>query len=298
MLVSIVIVSRNRSALLLRAVESCCTQDHSDVEILVFDDCSDDDTEAVMQPLKDRIRYFRSDVSHGYIIHRNAGFREARGEIVMSLDDDAFFVSATTISELVHAFQCSPDTTAFGLRYTEPRLTPQTRMAKVADMQRIRSFIGCAHAIRRQQALDAGGYDEQLVHQGEERDLCIRLLDQGHYVRYLHSSPIIHERAPRLNEMAVNYLGVRNTLYFDFRRTPLLLLLVFLPWDICRLFIYKLRQVGPVRRTQQILLSLKYCLSRIQDRSPVSIAGYIRFRCLPRHGAEYLPQIIEDHGIE
>jgi glycosyltransferase involved in cell wall biosynthesis len=296
MMVSIVIVTRNRAQLLDRAVQSCLEQDYKEIEILVFDDSSDDDTGEKLLGLPEKVRYFRASEPKGYIIHRNTGFQEALGEVVVSLDDDAFFTSPSTVSELVSAFHGSPDTVAFGLRYTEPASSPRNTMTKVAHLGQLRCFIGCAHAIRRSSAIAVGSYDERLVHQGEERDLCIRLLEQGGDIRYLHTPPILHERAPRLDEAAVDYLGIRNTLYFDMRRTPLLLLLPCLPWDIVRLFFYKLKTVGPLQRGRDLMRSIKYCLSRLRDREVVSIAGYVRFRSLPRHGAEYLPSVIEAHS--
>lgn len=86
-LVSVVIPSYNRAYILDRAIESALSQTYPHVEVIVVDDGSTDDTEAVAARYGSRIRYVRQ-ANGGVSAARNRGFAESRGEFVALLDSD------------------------------------------------------------------------------------------------------------------------------------------------------------------------------------------------------------------
>lgn len=89
---SVVIPSYNRGHLLPETIRSVLQQTHSDLEIIIVDDGSTDNTEDVVQSMRDeRIRYFcQENAERGAA--RNKGVREAKGEYITFLDsDDRFF---------------------------------------------------------------------------------------------------------------------------------------------------------------------------------------------------------------
>ena len=90
-LVSVGLPTYNRASTLRRAVESIVGQDYRNLELIIGDNASTDDTERVCAQYcaKDsRVRYIR----HASNLGANANFRhvlsEARGEYFMSLGDD------------------------------------------------------------------------------------------------------------------------------------------------------------------------------------------------------------------
>lgn len=88
-LVSVVIPTCNRSRLLARALESVQRQTYSNLEIIIVDDASSDDTaEAVRRVSDRRIRYLRHDIRRGGSAARNTGIRSAKGAYIAFLDDD------------------------------------------------------------------------------------------------------------------------------------------------------------------------------------------------------------------
>lgn len=88
-LVSIVIATYKRSRLVPRAIESVRKQTYGNVEILVVDDGSPDDTRSVVESIQDdRIRYMRHEKNKGLPAARNTGIRAAKGEYIAFLDDD------------------------------------------------------------------------------------------------------------------------------------------------------------------------------------------------------------------
>lgn len=87
--VSVIIPTYNRADLLPRAVNSVLAQTYSDLEIIIVDDCSPDDTREVIARFSDlRIRSFRHERNKGLSAARNTGIANARGEYIAFLDDD------------------------------------------------------------------------------------------------------------------------------------------------------------------------------------------------------------------
>jgi glycosyltransferase involved in cell wall biosynthesis len=88
-LFSIVIPTYNRSELVQGAVRSVLAQTFGDFEVVVSDNCSQDDTRDVIESFDDpRVRYVRTP-SHGVIAESWEFARaQARGTMVMMLSDD------------------------------------------------------------------------------------------------------------------------------------------------------------------------------------------------------------------
>jgi GalNAc5-diNAcBac-PP-undecaprenol beta-1,3-glucosyltransferase len=88
-LISIVIATYKRSGLVPRAIESVRKQTYHNVEILVVDDGSPDNTQLVVESIPDnRIRYIHHEKNKGLPAARNTGIRAAQGEYIAFLDDD------------------------------------------------------------------------------------------------------------------------------------------------------------------------------------------------------------------
>ena len=88
--VSVVIPAYNCAAYLPTAIESVLAQTFHDLEVIVVDDGSSDDSSEVVKPYLDRIRYIRQPIK-GLPGARNTGIRASTGEFIALLDaDDAW----------------------------------------------------------------------------------------------------------------------------------------------------------------------------------------------------------------
>ncbi len=85
---SVAISSFNRSRLVGRAIDSVLSQDLSAAEIIIVDDASTDNTEAVITEEYPTIRYFRQVNNRGCCAARNRALAEAKNKWVAILDDD------------------------------------------------------------------------------------------------------------------------------------------------------------------------------------------------------------------
>lgn len=87
--VSVLIPTYNRAYIIHEALESALCQTYRDLEVLVIDDGSSDNTQEIVQSLHEpRIRYLRHDYNRGCSAAYNTGIAAATGQLVAFLDSD------------------------------------------------------------------------------------------------------------------------------------------------------------------------------------------------------------------
>lgn len=88
-LISVIITTHNRVSLLKRAIDSVIHQSYTNIECIVVDDASNDETQTFCAKLSN-IRYYRIDAleSKGGNYARNVGIDKSNGEFIAFLDDD------------------------------------------------------------------------------------------------------------------------------------------------------------------------------------------------------------------
>ena len=90
-LVSVNLTTYNRAYLLSRAIESILKQTYKDIEILIVDDCSTDETEETVNFYQNRykfIRYIKHSYNKGNAHSRNTAMNNCTGYYVAFMDDD------------------------------------------------------------------------------------------------------------------------------------------------------------------------------------------------------------------
>jgi|26BtaG_2_1085354.scaffolds.fasta_scaffold05090_4 glycosyltransferase involved in cell wall biosynthesis len=93
-LVTVYIPTYNRVDLLERAVTSVLKQTYINLEIIIVDDCSIDDTHDYLEELakrEKRVRYFIQEKNSGSCASRNIAIKNAKGFFITGLDDDDYF---------------------------------------------------------------------------------------------------------------------------------------------------------------------------------------------------------------
>lgn len=102
-LVSIIIPAYNSESYIAKAIDSGLGQTYPNVEVIVVDDGSTDDTWKLLVGYGDRIRAFRQE-NRGAAAARNRGLQEVRGEYIAFLDADDRYLP-DNIAEKVHFLQ-------------------------------------------------------------------------------------------------------------------------------------------------------------------------------------------------
>lgn len=107
MKVSIITSCFNRDKTIRDCIESVLKQSYPDIEYIVVDGASTDNSMAIINEYKDRITHIVSEPDGGMYEAINKGLRLATGDIVGLMHSDDFFYSQNTVSHLVAEFERS-----------------------------------------------------------------------------------------------------------------------------------------------------------------------------------------------
>ena len=101
MKVSIITSCYNREATIRGAIESVLSQDYPNIEYIIIDGASKDNSLSIINEYKDRITQIVSETDHGMYEAINKGIRMATGDIIGLVHSDDFLYSPHTISHIV-----------------------------------------------------------------------------------------------------------------------------------------------------------------------------------------------------
>jgi glycosyltransferase involved in cell wall biosynthesis len=291
MKVSVVIATKNRKDELHRAISSVVRQTEL-AEIVVLDDGSTDGTSDMVRSQFPHVRLDRTESSLGYIVQRNRGALLCSGDVIFSIDDDAEFSSSRVIEQTVAGF-CHPRIAAIAIPYVEP-WNSANRLQNAPDVNAIwvsDSFRGTSYAVRRRVFLGLGGFRDQIVHQGEEMDFCIRLLNLGFIVRLGTGDSILHYEVPQRDLRRMDFYGRRNDVLFAWQNVPMPYFPVHLLGATFNGFKCALRAKRPYSMIAGTLSGyFDMCLNR-PGRQPVSRSSYRLQRALKKRGPKTLDDI-------
>jgi len=181
--VTVVISTFNRAALVVEAIESVLRQSYRDLEVVVSDDGSTDDTSARVQAFGAPVRYL--GLTHGGRPGRtrNHGVEVARGELIAFLDDDDLWQSEMLACELALMDREGLDLVYAGRRILFSDGSPANAVISPApaspdsllDVVLQGHFPSlCTLLVRKELLQQINGFDETLT-TGEDLDLYLRL---------------------------------------------------------------------------------------------------------------------------
>lgn len=110
-LVSVVIPTYNRESTIEISINSILNQTYKNIEIIVVDDNSNDNTHLIVQKLKEKydfIKYIKHENNRGGSAARNTGAKAARGEFLAFLDSDDEWID-TKLEKCMNVFENDSD---------------------------------------------------------------------------------------------------------------------------------------------------------------------------------------------
>jgi GT2 family glycosyltransferase len=198
--VSVVVASYNGGRTLRACLDSLLKLNYPDYEIILVDDGSTDDTEAIAARYP-TVRTIRQK-NFGLSVARNVGIQAASGEIVAFTDSDCradedwlyYLVSDLLGSGAAaiggHNFPPPEDDWVAGCVAASPGAP-----AHVMLNDRIAEHIpGCNMAFLKSVLIEIGGFDPIFTKAGDDVDVCWRLQQLGHQITFSHSGFVWHYR--------------------------------------------------------------------------------------------------------
>ncbi len=279
--VSVVIATKNRKDELRSAVRSALEQSAKPMVIVVDDGSTDGSAEMVASEFPG-VLVIRNRESCGYISARNRAAVASRSEFIFSLDDDAVFSSPGIVSDTVALFEDRVGAVAIPFINVRQNNIVRQAAPKNGKILVDFSYVGTAHALRRELFVRLGGYRISFFHQGEEEDYAIRMLDSGFVVRLGTSDPIYHFESPRRDFRRMDVFGRRNQVLFAVYNVPQ----PFLFSGVLRAVVRGLLEGARTGRWPNMIRGLLLGFTSIPEvlsaRRPVSSSAYLLFRRLKK----------------
>ena len=202
-LVSVIIPTHDRASLLREAVSSVLAQegrgDLFDLEVIVIDDASSDDTPAVAQEFPG-LRYLRFNVNKGPSAARNAGIAASTGKYIAFLDDDDLWLP----NRLRIQVPIMEEQQEIGVVYGHGMVTDLNGnvvvwptsgpSGKVFEdfLVRTEDFVNIDTLLVRKEAIARAGYFDETVETMEHYEFALRLA--YHYPWRFVEGPVSHGR--------------------------------------------------------------------------------------------------------
>jgi O-antigen biosynthesis protein len=218
-LVSIIVPTQDRADLLARCVDGVLTRtDYEPLELLIVDnDSKKSETALLFARLTEdpRVRIIQYPGNFNYSAMNNRAVQEARGEVIVLMNNDVDVISSLWLEEMVsHALR--PEIGAVGAKLLLPdgrvqhagvvlgvghgaghffHLASREEVGPVGLLvltRRVSAVTGACMAIRRSVYLETGGLDENFPVAFNDVDFCLRLGERGYAVVWTPFAELYH----------------------------------------------------------------------------------------------------------
>ena len=117
--VSIVIATFNRREALVKAIASVLSQNYRNIELVIVNDCSTDDTRTYLESLSNdpRFNIIHNELNSGLQKSLNIGINEAKGLYIARLDDDDIWTDNNKLDKQITFLESNPEYGLLGTAY-------------------------------------------------------------------------------------------------------------------------------------------------------------------------------------
>ena len=252
-LISVIVLNYNGKGFLDGCLSSLASQTYSDFEVIVVDNGSRDGSPEYVKENYPWVRLAKNDENLGFAGGTNVGIRAAKGEFVITLNNDSR-ADSRFIEELIKpmadpevgvcaAKMLFPDgrinsagicISRSGAAWDRGMFEPDRGQYEFVE----EVFGACAGAAlyRREMLDEIGLFDEDFFLYLEDVDLAFRARLAGWKCIYVPGARVIHHHGGTAgvgSDLAV-YYGNRNIVWYPIKDFPFRLLITSLPFIVAR----------------------------------------------------------------
>lgn len=256
--VAVVIIHWNRRELLERFLPFLLASTYPNLEIVVADNHSPDDSVAFLRSRYPQVTIIENDDNYGYAGGYNHALKQVDADYFVLLNND-IEVTPGWIEPMIRALENDPGLGAcqpkmldhanrsmfeyagasggymdtLGYAFCRGRLfeSLEQDLGQYNDEQTVFWATGACLVIRARLYRELGGFDEHFFAHMEEIDLCWRLQLAGYSLRVIPEAEVYHVGGGTLNKQSVKktYLNFRNNLIMLTKNLPVSTLAWLIP---------------------------------------------------------------------
>ena len=253
-------------------------------EILITADGCTDETVAMVKTEMPNVKMIVNARGKGSVASRDRMMREARGDLVLALDDDSYPEQLDCIARFAPIFEKRPQLAVLHFPQRSDEY-PATLEQQEFDPERLtHSFANSGAVLRRSTYLQLPGFESRFFHMYEEPDYALQCVAAGYDVLF---SPVItirhHYSGQARDEIRVHHRHARNEFWSTVMRCPFPFAVGIAGWRVFSQFRYACKRGWSwvIREPSwwwQALGGIPYC---VRKRRPVSWGAYKRWLALP-----------------
>lgn len=192
--VSVIIPTYNREKTIERAIKSVLNQTHCNLELIIVDDCSQDNTEEIIKEISDeRIRYLKLEKNSGANYARNKGIELSKYDLIAFQDSDDVWHEDKLEKQLKIMYEKKVDFIATSynqfVNNEYRRIVPKEKIqANYLERILISNFIGTVTLLVKKGILIKEKFNNELPRL-QDYELAIRLVKN--YKGYFLNTPTV-----------------------------------------------------------------------------------------------------------
>ena len=256
---------------------------HSLEVLITLDGCTEQMVDAVKAELLGA-RLFVSQMGLGSVASRDLMMREARGDLVLALDDDSYPEQLDCAARFVPFFEQRPRLAVLHFPQRTDEYPETLTQENFGSEHLTRSFANSGAVLRRATYLQLAGFESRFFHMYEEPDYGLQCVAAGYDVLF---SPVVtirhHYAGHARDELRIHHRHARNEYWSSLMRCPLPFAVGVIAWRVFSQFHYACKRGWSwvVREPLwwcEALAGIPYC---VRKRKPVPWAAYKRWLALP-----------------
>jgi len=280
MTVSVMIATRNRPEELRKTCRVLQQLTPPPQEILITADGCSDGTVAFVNLAMPNAKLIVNEPGRGSAASRDRMMREARGDLVLALDDDSYPEQLDCIARLIPIFEQRPQLAVLHFPQRTDEYPETLTQPNFGAEHLTRSFANSGAVLRRSTYLELPGFESRFFHMYEEPDYALQCVAAGYEVLFSPVVTVRHHYSSELrSEMRNHHRHARNELWSTLLRCPFPFAIGMAAWRVFSQFRYAAKRgwswiIREPLWWWQAVAGVPYCLAK---RHPVSWTSYKRW---------------------